>query len=633
MAEKKVLVHLNLNQQQLLNASLQVLGTPPTNPAPVEGQIYWNSVAKTAYVWTGTEWLDLGQVYTHPTYTGSSQPASPTTGGTIISSITLTNGHVTGVTTRTLTNTDVGAAAASHTHAFNEIINLPANTILANNTTSTGPAKAITVADLMAMLSIAYGTATQLSTGTDTSNRTWTAKDLNDWVATKLTGYLKAVNLGLGTRTATDVPITNTAGTGVTIPAATTSLAGVMTSADKAKLDGITTGANNYVHPTNNPGAHPFATELTSGLKVLSQLVVNTEGHVITVKGRNLTAADIASVMIVAGTNTTETNATWSASTINTKLQAAINEVKTGALNYKGDYNPTTNSPALATDTTIRTGYTYVVSNAGTFAGQQVEAGDMIISKVDNPGSTDANWQIVNKNIPAIVSATETIEGIVYLASVAEAQAGTNTTKAVTPAGLKAVLSTGNYVTKTGTNDITDDNWKILGRNSLHGIYIDDHENLALGYPGDSGNSISYNDEASLSISATGPDGITLNAGTNGINVQSYISSNNYIVATKFIKSGGTASQVLMADGSVKEQSALLSTYIGGYYQTFGDGSSTSFTITHNLGTDKILVQTRVVATKEEVILDWKAASANTVTINTNIAPGAGAYEILITKI
>ena len=331
----------------------------------------------------------------------------------------------------------------------------------------------------------------------------------------KLSSYLTVVNLALGTRTANNIPITNSGGTGVTLPEATQSLAGLLTAADKIKLDGIASNANNYVHPTNNPGAHPFATELTSGLQTLSQIVVNSEGHVVTIKGRNLTAADIASVMIVAGTNTTSTTQTWSAETINSKLQAVVTQAQTGALTYNGNYDPVTNTPNLTTNTTILTGYTYVVSVAGTFAGQPVEPGDMIIAKNNNPGTTAANWQIVNKNIPAIVSASTTVEGIVYLATVAEAQAGTNNTKAVTPAGLKAVLDS----------------------------------------------------------------------------------------------------------------------YTGGYYQQVGNGSSTSFTITHNLGTDRILVQIRTVATKEEVICDWRAASANTVTVAMNIAPANNEYEILITKI
>ena len=516
MASKKFAVDIDLTQNALLNATFQVLSTAPTNPAPKLGQFYYNSTDKTPYVWTGSKWLDLGQIYTHPTLTVTNSADPALAGNKVISRIQVSaEGHVTNVETRDLTPADISAATAIHTHAFTDITGLPTQTFLGNNTAGTSAAKALTVAEVLVMLSIAYGSLAVLQTGTDTGQRTWSAKDINDYVNGKLSTYLTVVNLALGTRTSTTMPITNTAGTGVTLPVATTTLAGLMSAADKVKLDGVATGANNYVHPTNNPGAHPFATELTSGLAVLSQLVVNNEGHVTTIKSRNLTAADIAKVMIVAGTDTTSANATWSASTINAKLQAAINQAQTGALTYKGNYAPSTNTPNLGTDATIKVGYTYVVSDSGTFAGQAVEAGDMIIAKVDNPGTTAANWQVVNKNIPAIVAATETVQGIVELATSAETITGTDATRAVTPAGLKAAMQS----------------------------------------------------------------------------------------------------------------------YIGGYYATFGDGSSTAFTITHNLGTQLVLVQTRITATKEEIITDWKAASANTVTINTNSAPSTNQYEVLITKI
>lgn len=430
--------HIDLNKNSLLNASIQVLSTHPDNPK--EARFYFNSTDSTPYIWTGKEWLDMGQVYTHPSYTGAVQPASATTGATIISQINLENGHVVGVKTRKITATDIGAADGSHTHNFTEVVGLPAGTILANNLGTTGAAKAITVGDMLTMLSIAYGTAAILATGTDTSQRTWSAKDLTDWVGNKFSAYLTSVNLSKGTHNSTSYTINNSAGTGVTLPSATGALAGLQSGADKTKLDGIETGANKYVHPTQNPGTHPFATELTSGLQVLSQMTVNTEGHVIAIKGRNLTAGDIASVMIVAGTNLTSDNQTWSAKTIDEKLKKVVTDAQTGALIYQAEYNPTTNTPKITTDTTIKVGYTYVVSASGTFAGQEVEAGDMIIAKKDNPGATAANWQIVNKNIPAIVAASEIAAGIVQLANDAETIEGKNATKAVTPKGLKAAF-------------------------------------------------------------------------------------------------------------------------------------------------------------------------------------------------
>jgi len=56
------------------------------------------------------------------------------------------------------------------------------------------------------------------------------------------------VDLAQGTRTATEVPITNTGGDDATLTAATTSLAGVMTASDKTKLDGITLDTNGDVN-------------------------------------------------------------------------------------------------------------------------------------------------------------------------------------------------------------------------------------------------------------------------------------------------------------------------------------------------------------------------------------------------
>lgn len=507
-------MHIDLHRQQLLNAKLQFLGSHPAVSASDAGFIYFNSVDKTAYMYTGSDWLDLGQVYAHPDYPGNKQPASNLTGAKVISSVTLENGHVVGVTTRDLTPDDIGAAYKNHTHNYTDVTGLPANTILGNNTGVSGPAKALTVEEFLALLGIEAGSLTLLTTGTDVKQRTWTAKAISDFVMSKVSDYLKLVNLSTETTTTTVIVKNDTTGTNATIPAATSSKAGVLTAADKTKLDTLEVGANKYVHPTDNPGTHPFATNLTSGLQVLSQITVNDEGHVVTIKGRNLTAADIATVMINnAVSNGTVT--TWSSQKIRTEIDNAVTDASTGALQYKGDYNPITNAPPITTDTTIKVGYTYVVTQAGTFLGEEVEAGDMLIAKTDKPGATIKNWQTVNKNIPAIVSATTTVAGIIRLATVAEAKAGIDNTKAITSATLKAVL-----------------------------------------------------DEK-----------------------------------------------------------------VAGYVANFGNGSSTTFTITHGLNTQDVHVEVRDVATRGRVHVEDKAASNTTVTLNMNIAPANNAYRVLIKKI
>lgn len=78
-------------------------------------------------------------------------------------------------------------------------------------------------------------------------------------------------NLGIGTRTATTVPITNSDGTGATIPAVSTSLAGAMTATDKAKLDGIAAGATANTGTVTSVGV-----SVPTGLSVSGSPVTNS---------------------------------------------------------------------------------------------------------------------------------------------------------------------------------------------------------------------------------------------------------------------------------------------------------------------------------------------------------------------
>jgi len=137
----------------------------------------------------------------------------------------------------------------------------------------------------------------------------------------------------------------------------------------------------------------------------------------------------------------TLTNEVFSASKV-LALIAAVNSSAAGGLVNKGGYNAATDTPAL--DTTpgplgILNGWTYVVTAAGNFFAEAVQVGDMVIAKQDAP-TTLAHWTVVNKNIPDIVQATETVQGIAEIATQAETDTGTDDQRFVTPLKLKTNL-------------------------------------------------------------------------------------------------------------------------------------------------------------------------------------------------
>ena len=122
---------------------------------------------------------------------------------------------------------------------------------------------------------------------------------------------------------------------------------------------------------------------------------------------------------------------------------ANLNDV-TGLLDFHGGYNALTNTPNLVnppSGTTFK-GDFYIVTVAGTFYGTALEVGDSLFASVDNP-TTLSGWVIVQGNV---AYATETIAGIILLATQTEVNTGTNNSKAVTP------LTLATYVADTRQN-------------------------------------------------------------------------------------------------------------------------------------------------------------------------------------
>ncbi len=92
---------------------------------------------------------------------------------------------------------------------------------------------------------------------------------------------------------------------------------------------------------------------------------------------------------------------------------------------------------------------------------------------------------------------------------------------------------------------------------------------------------------------------------------------------------GATINQVLKFDGTKfapGTDSGLAGTV---NVSTIGDGTATSFTITHNLGTRDVVVVVRNAASPYEVIdVRWEATTTGTVTLDFSAAPSASSVRV-----
>lgn len=114
-------------------------------------------------------------------------------------------------------------------------------------------------------------------------------------------------------------------------------------------------------------------------------------------------------------------------------VQAAVADGVAGGVQYKGAYNASTNTPDLDT-TPIATaiGDMYTVTADGLFFTEQVRTGDVLIAEAVN-ATTLAEWTILERNLD---NASETVAGIIEIATQAEVDSGASALLAVTPSYL-----------------------------------------------------------------------------------------------------------------------------------------------------------------------------------------------------
>lgn len=118
-----------------------------------------------------------------------------------------------------------------------------------------------------------------------------------------------------------------------------------------------------------------------------------------------------------------------------------LSQVMTGAATIKGEITNANTSPAFPSSPATGDIW-FITTNAGTVGGIEVEIGDQLVR-----GTT--NWFVLQANT---MSASETRAGVIELATQAEANAGSDATRALTPATLAGYLANFFYARRVSQN-------------------------------------------------------------------------------------------------------------------------------------------------------------------------------------
>lgn len=359
----------------------------------------------------------------------------------------------------------------------------------------------------------------------------------------------------------------------------------------------------------------------------------------------NINGASLANGYSVETTLTGASTAIPRADAVKTYVDGLI--AASDAMVYKGTVGTggTYTIAAFNALTVWNAGWTYKVIEAGTIRGKVCEIGDMLVATVDRTSAgVDADWTVIQTNVDGAVTgpASSTsgnfvsfngatgklIQDSTYnassfaLASHAHgdiASSGTIGTAAVAADSGDYILisdsSNSNKVQRaiaigTGTSTFlrNDGTWNniALGTDTT-GNYI---ATIAAGTVG----------------TQSGSSGLTITSAA-GEGTAATIAHADTSTLSGAQGTAGIAS--ITVDGMGHVTGVTTATYMRRYAATFGDGTNTTYNLSHGLGTSDLVVSLYEVATNALVYADIVASSTQ-VSITLNAAPGVNALRVVV---
>ena len=366
--------NINLDDNQLLNAKLHVTSSAPTAAA---GQIYFDSTASvtSAKYYDGSAWISLIQhTYNNGTF------------------INLTEAGTDATRTLTADLSATGTADATvylrGDNTWSPISGIP-GTYTFDVTADTGGSGTVNSGDT---LDIAGGTyiTTDFSAGPN-------VEIIHDLTSRTDTTTTPAQLVYGGTFDAATSVTTNSTGHVTAINVATYQLpASDDTTYDISAVDGPSNYANIVLTDSDS------GTDQVTIHGVTNETTVDASGNIIYIGLPD--DVTIAGELTVSGTGQSSFGgqvtipATPVAST-DAASKAYVDDAVAGGLIYQGGYDANLNSPDLTTSpNSILKGWTYTVTADGTFFGEQLRVGDVLIAEADDPSAL-ADWTTVQNNV------------------------------------------------------------------------------------------------------------------------------------------------------------------------------------------------------------------------------------------